>query len=121
MDRTTGDIADRTSGFGGRSVPIGGALPRSAAVRMLGGPVAAAGASGGGKVRRIDSAATSEAFVHPLERGLRACCRAIDRPEIPVEAGIGEPERTGPLVQEGREIERILATVVRKSKQRVKA
>ena len=93
----TGDIPGRMSGFGDRSVPIGG--PR----------------------RKAGSAATRTAFVPRAELGLRECCKAIGRREIPVEAGIVERERTGPLVREGRGIERILATVVRKSRQRAKA
>lgn len=121
MGRFTGDILDRTFKFGVRVVKMAMALPRNQAVMVLTRQVVAAGTSVGANLREANHAETRKSFVHHVEIALKECCETVYWLEIIVEAGIVERRRMQPLIQEGREIEKILATVVRKSKQRVKA
>ena len=121
MGRFTGDILDRTFKFAVRIVKMTMALPRNHAVMVLARQVLAAGTSIGANLREANHAETRKSFVHHVAVGLKECCETIYWLEVLVDAGIVEPKRTEPLIQEGREIEKILATVVRKSKERVKA
>jgi len=121
MGRFTGDILDRTFTFGVRIVKMGMALPRNQAVMVLTRQVMAAGTLVGANLREANHAETRKSFVRHVEIALKECCETIYWLEIIVGAGVVERKRMESLIQEGREIEKILATVVRKSKQRAKA
>ncbi len=118
LGRFQGDILDRTFRFGVRVVRMAMALPRNPAVAVLVRQDIASGTSLGANLREANHALTRKAFLHRVVIAAAECCETGYWRDVIVGAGIVERRLMEPLIEECREIERILAAIVRRTKRK---
>ena len=114
------DLKKRTKQFALRVIKLYVALPKSVEAQVLGKQVLRSGTSVGAHYREAQRAKSSADFTSKIEGALQELDETSYWLELLEESGIFGPERLQPLRAEAEELTKILVTIAKQVKHRMK-
>jgi len=114
------EIKDRTFEFGVMIVQLVNRLPNSLAGRELGRQLIRAGTSVGANVEEADAAESDKDFVHKLSISRKEARESRYWLRLLKESGVCQAKGIDYLVQEATELIKILSTIIKNKKNKLK-
>ncbi|MGA9994686.1 MAG: four helix bundle protein [Pyrinomonadaceae bacterium] len=115
------DLKSRTKTFALRIIKLYAALPKSVEAQVLGKQLIRTGTSVGAHYREAQRAKSDLDFISKIEGALQELDETSYWLELIEESGIFASERLKPLRTEAEELTKILVTIVKQVKQKVKS
>lgn len=112
------DLMQRTKNYALRIIKLYSALPKNTEAQVLGKQVLRSGTSIGAHYREGNRAKSDADFIHKIETALQELDETSYWLELIIEAGIFNESKVAPLIDETKQINAILTTVVKKVKAR---
>lgn len=110
------ELLQRTKTYALRIIKLYSALPKSTEAQVLGKQVLRSGTSIGAHYREANRAKSDADFIHKLETALQELDETVYWLELIIEAEIFNHSKVQPLIDETKELNAILTTIVKKVK-----
>ena len=119
MDKKVFDIRERSFKFGVRIVKLVMSLPKNSAGCALGNQVIRSGTAVGANIEEAQNSGTRKEFIHSLTISLKEARETEYWLRVIIESGLIKRERLTSLIEENKEIIKILTTIVKKAKLKI--
>lgn len=110
------DIRERTFKFAVRIVKVAGSLPKNAVGFAISSQVVRSGTSVGANIEEAQNCSSKKEFIRSLTISLKEAKETEYWLRIIVESGLISEVKLASLIEETREIIKILVTIVKRSK-----
>lgn len=110
------ELLQRTKTYALRIIRLYSALPKTTEAQVLGKQVLRSGTSIGAHYREANRAKSDADFIHKLETALQELDETVYWLELIIEAEIFSQTKVQPLIEETKELNAILTTIVKKVK-----
>ncbi|MEO6333787.1 MAG: four helix bundle protein [Pyrinomonadaceae bacterium] len=118
MDRSHGDLKDRTRAFAVRIIKLFSALPKTTEAQVVGKQILRSGTSAGAQYREAQHAKSDADFISKIEGSLQELEETTYWLELLVEMNLFSAGKMQAIRQETQELTAIFVTIVKRVKAR---